>query len=212
LAGPLRFLLDNNFPEIGELDPQKVDRSVTFEHIRVWRRDLIEKDTPDWLIYFEAELAGFTGIVTHDWHQSLQPQEAFAITQTKLVVVTWREPPEDPVVSWAMVIAYMPEIKRILATRRDAPFVFLPSPRLDARNVAKGSEALGKVARDLNISHAQAKREAHAAILEHLDQYGLRQELVDLANKRSRRRPPGSLVPRRATKPMAGPEPSAPLA
>ena len=110
MAGPLRFLLDNNFPEVDVLDPHEVDRSVVFEHIRDWRPDLIEAETPDWLIYFEAELAGFAGIVTHDWHQSVQPEEAFAITQTKLAVVTWQHPPDDPVVSWALVIAYMPEI------------------------------------------------------------------------------------------------------
>lgn len=88
-------------------------------------------NVPDWLIYFEAELASFTGVVTKDWHQSVQAEEAFAIAHTKLAVVTWRSPPDDPVVEWAMVIAYMPEVKKILAGRRDPPFIFLPSPHLD---------------------------------------------------------------------------------
>lgn len=67
MAGPLRFLLDQNFPEVDVLDPQSVDRSVEYEHLRQWRPDLVA-NTPDWMIYLEAELARFTGLVTHDWH------------------------------------------------------------------------------------------------------------------------------------------------
>lgn len=207
MAGPLRFLLDQNFPEVDVLDPQSVDRSVDYEHLRQWRPDLVA-NTPDWMIYLEAELARFTGLVTHDWHQSVQAEEAFAISQTKLAVITWRVPPDDPVVSWAMVIAYMPEVKKILAGRQDAPFVFLPSPRLDSRNVQKGTEALGKVASELGISNAQARRTAKASILNHLATAGLRQELVDLVERKSTRRPPGSLVPARAPAKKAQPAPS----
>lgn len=202
MASPLRFLLDNNFPEVDvQLDPHQVDRSVVFHHIRDWRPDLIEAGTPDWLIYFEAELAGFAGIVTHDWHQSVQPEEAWAITQTKLVVVTWKSPPEDPIISWALVIAYLPEVKRILAGRRDAPFIFLPSPHLDSRNVQKATSALGIVAADLGISLDQAQREAQAKIHNHLSQENLRAELVELANRRSRRRAPGTKLAKQASSP-----------
>lgn len=207
MAGPLRFLLDQNFPEVDFLDPQSVDRSVEFEHLRQWRPDLVA-NTPDWVIYLEAELARFTGLVTHDWHQSVQAEEAFAISQTKLAVITWREPPDDPVVSWATVIAYMPEVKKILAGRRDAPFVFLPSPRLDSRNVQNGTGALGKVASELGISNAQARRTAKASILNHVVTAGLRQELVDLVERKSTRRPPGSLVPAKAPTKKAQPAPS----
>jgi len=207
LTTPLRFLLDQNFPEADVLDPQAVDRSVEYEHLRQWRPDLVA-NTPDWVIYLEAELARFTGIVTHDWHQSVQAEEAFAISQTKLVVITWREPPDDPVVSWAMVIAYMPEVKKILAGRRDAPFVFLPSPRLDSRNVQKGTEALGRVARERGISNAQARRTAKSSLLNHLATEGLRHELVDLVERKSTRRPPGSLLPAKAPVKKAPPKPS----
>lgn len=207
MAGPLRFLLDQNFPEVDVLDPRSVDRSVEYEHLRQWRPDLVA-NTPDWMIYLEAELARFTGLVTHDWHQSVQAEEAFAISQTKLAVITWRVPPDDPVVSWAMVIAYMPEVKKILAGRQDAPFVFLPSPRLDSRNVQRGTEALGKVASELGISNAQARRTAKASILNHLATSGRRQELVDLVERKSTRRPPGSLVPAKAPAKKAQPAPS----
>lgn len=207
MAGSLRFLLDQNFPEVNVLDPQSVDRSVEYEHLRQWRPDLVA-NTPDWVIYLEAELARFTAIVTHDWHQSVQAEEAFAISQTKLAVITWREPPDDPVVSWAMVIAYMPEIRKILAGRREAPFVFLPSPRLDSRNVQKGTDALGRVARELGISNAQARHTAKASILTHLATEGLRQELVDLVERKSTRRPPGSLLPAKAPAKKTPPEPS----
>lgn len=205
MVGPLRFLLDQNFPEVDVLDPQSVDRSVEYEHLRQWRPDLVA-NTPDWVIYLEAELARFTGIVTHDWHQSVQAEEAFAISHTKLAVITWREPPDDPVVSWAMVIAYMPEIKKILAGRRDAPFVFLPSPRLDSRNVKKGTEALGRIASELGISNAQVRRTAKASILNHLATEGVRQELVDLVERKSTRRPPGSLLRTKAPAKKSPPE------
>ena len=158
------------------------------------------------MIYLEAELAHFTGIVTHDWHQSVQAEEAFAIGRTKLAVITWRDPPDDPVVSWAMVIAYMPEVKKILAGRRDAPFVFLPSPRLDSRNVQKGTEAMGKVASELGISNAQARSSAKASILNHLTTEGFRQELVDLVERKSTRRPPGSRPPAKAAAKKPPPE------
>lgn len=207
MADPLRFLLDQNFPEVDILDPHSVDRSVEYVHIRQWRPDLVA-NVPDWLIYFEAELACFTGVVTKDWHQSVQAEEAFAITHTKLAVVTWREPPADPVVEWAMVIAYMPEIKKILAGRRDLPFLFLPSPHLDSRNVRKRDEALGILAKDRGISNAQAGRDAHASILDHLATEGLRQELVELANRKSTRRAPGSLLPHRVPAKKAAPAPS----
>lgn len=210
---PLRFLLDQNFPEIDAvLDPHSVDRSVRFHHIRQWRPDLIEADTPDWLIYFEAELAGFTGLVTKDWHQSVQEEEAFAITHTKLSVVTWREPPDDPVVEWAMVIAYMPEIKKILAAAsKNPPFVFLPNPTLSGRSTMARNEAIGILAKERGVSNWQVRREAKASILDYLTSQGLRQDLIDLAERTSRRRPPGSLVPPRPFKKKSGTVASPPL-
>ncbi|MGI9079712.1 MAG: hypothetical protein ACR2GF_02630 [Acidimicrobiales bacterium] len=210
MADPLRFLLDQNFPEVEVLDPHSVDRSVEYVHIRQWRPDLVA-NVPDWLIYFEAELASFTGVVTKDWHQSVQAEEAFAIAHTKPAVVTWRSPPDDPVVEWAMVIAYMPEVKKILAGRRDPPFIFLPSPHLDSRNVRKRDEALGLLAKERAISNAQARREAHASIVEHLTTEGLRQELFDLANRKSNRRAPGSLVSQRSPAKKIPPAASPPL-
>lgn len=193
MADPLRFLLDQNFPEVGLLDPHQVDKSVEYIHIRTWNPALIV-NTPDWLIYFEAELAGFTGLVTKDWRQSVQTEEAFALTQTKLAIITWRDPPSDPIVEWAMLIAYMPEIKKVLAGRQVPPVIFLPSPRLDDRRLQKREEALGRSAKDRGISTAQATREAKASILEHLAREGSRQELIDLANRKSSRRPPSSQV------------------
>ena len=192
MTDPLRFLLDQNFPEVGLVDPHAVDHSVRYEHIRVWRPELVA-DTPDWLIYFEAELADFTGLVTKDWRQSVQAEEAFALTHTKLTVVTWREPPDDPIVEWAMLTAYMPEIKRILAGRRMPPVILLPSPRLtDRDNTQRRDHALGLAARARGISTAQATREAQASIIDHLTQEGLRPELHELAERKSTRRAPGS--------------------
>ena len=187
----LRFLLDQNFPEVGPLDPQAVDRSVEYVHLRVWNPALTA-GTPDWLIYLEAELGRFAGLVTKDWRQSIQAEEAFALTHTKLTVVTWREPPNDPVVEWAMLIAYMPEIRRILSGRRDPPVIFLPSPKLTQTNLLKREEALGRSARERGISTAQARHEAQANILDYLASEGKRQALVDLATRKPRRQAPGS--------------------
>lgn len=194
MPDPLRFLLDQNFPEVSLLDPRQVDRSVEYVHIRGWRPDLVA-DTPDWLIYFEAELARSTGMVTRDWHQTVQVEEAFALTQTRLTIVSWREPSEDPIVEWAMLIAYMPEVKKILAGHRVPPVIFLPSPHLDGRHTQKRDEALGVAAKTRGISRQQATREAKTSILDYLDQEGQRQELVDLAERRSTRWAPGSTLP-----------------
>lgn len=209
MTDPLRFLLDQNFPEVGLVDPHAVDLSVRYEHIRVWKPELVA-DTPDWLIYFEAELAAFTGLVTKDWRQSVQAEEAFALTHTKLTVVTWREPPNDPIVEWAMLMAYMPEIKRILAGQRTPPVIFLPSPRLtDRDNTQRRDHALGLAARARGISTAQATREAQASIIDHLTLEGLRPELRELAEHKSTRKAPGSRVApsRRSRRRQAPPGP-----
>jgi len=130
--------------------------------------------------------------VTKDWHQSVQAEEALAITHTKLAVITCGNRRNDPIVEWATVMAYTPEVRRILASRHKPPFIFLPSPPLDSRQIRPHDEALGIVTKDQGISNAQARQVALASILDHLASEGCRQELVDLAHAKSQRRAPGS--------------------
>lgn len=97
-----------------------------------------------------------------------------------------------------MVIAYMPEVKKILkGALNNPPFIFLPNPRLGGSNVMKRDEALGILAKDRGVANAQVRRDAKASIIQHLTDEGLRQELFDLAERKSRRRPPGSLLSQR---------------
>jgi hypothetical protein len=62
------------------------------------------------------------------------------------------------------------------------------------------------------VSNAQVRREAVDSILLHLTEEGSRPELFDLAERKARRRAPGSLVPGKAPAKKAQLAPSPPLA
>jgi len=108
-------------------------------------------------------------------------------------------------------MAYTPEVRRILASRHKPPFIFLPSPPLDSRQIRPHDEALGIVAKDQGISNAQARQVALASILDYLASEGCRQELVDLAHAKSQRRAPGSALPEKAPAKKASLPPPQPL-
>ena len=48
-----------------------------------------------------------------------------ALTRTSLSIVTWRRSIEDPVREWGQLLAYLPEIRRMLAEHGPS-VVFLP--------------------------------------------------------------------------------------
>ncbi len=99
---------------------------------------------------------GFDALVTRDWHQSEQIEELWALSRTDLSVITWRRPIEDPIREWGQLLAYLPEI-RWMITENGPSIVFLPSPRLDRKNLEKVTGMLGQMAKDLGLSVGSAK-------------------------------------------------------
>jgi hypothetical protein len=83
-------------------------------------------------------------------------------------IVTWKKSVEDPIREWGQLLAYLPEVKKILqrgamnGTRPGA--ILLPAPTLSAQNVVRAADAVGIDARRRQISHKQANDEARAEI------------------------------------------------
>lgn len=154
-----RFLLDQNFPkprfDVGALD----DRAEYIHLVDVDRR-LAEQSTPDWLIYLIAEAKGFDGIVTRDEAQLSQREEAVALNATRLTVITWRQPIEDPIVEWGQLIAYTPKLLRYMQTHPGPIVLRLPAPDISAQNAIGAQALLHKL-----VPHHQSMPEMRAEAL-----------------------------------------------
>jgi hypothetical protein len=183
----LRFLLDQNFPEPPGFDMVQLDATVTYEHLRAFNPGLVS-NTPDWLIYLHAQEAGFDGLVTRDWHQSLQPEEMVALSSTKLTIVTWRRSIDDPVVEWGQLLAYMPQVKRAMSEHRGRCVVFLPQPSLHDQSVRSAREELADMARQQGESVEQVRREARETMLHDLARRGLDKRFGSYVTPRQARR------------------------
>lgn len=157
----MRLLLDEGFPSPPGFRPESIDATVEVVSLRQFDAALAGSQTPDWYLYLRAQRAGFDALVTRDWHQSEQIEELWALSRTNLSVITWRRPIEDPVREWGQLLAYLPEIRRMIIENGPS-IVFLPSPRLDRNSLKKASAGLGKLAKDLGVStreiHDQARR------------------------------------------------------
>jgi len=164
-----------------------LDATVEYEHIRRFDARLTERGTPDWFIYLRAAEAGFDGIVTRDWHQSVQGEEMVALSVTSITIITWRKPIEDPVVEWGQLLAYMPLVRRLIQ-EQPRSVILLPTPHLDAKALRTAEAALGAMARDQGVSVTQVRREAREAIEREL----ARRSREDLWRRylAPRRRPP----------------------
>lgn len=163
----MRLLLDEGFPAPPGFRPESVDATVEVVALRQFDVSLAGSSTPDWYIYLRAQEAAFDALVTRDWHQSEQIEELWALSRTDLSVVTWRRPIEDPVREWGQLLAYLPEVRRML-TENGPSIVFLPSPRLDRKNLEKATGMLGRLATDLGISTRQIRDQARQIIEEEL--------------------------------------------
>ncbi len=163
----MRLLLDEGFPSPPGFRPESVDATVEVVSLREFDATLTGASTPDWYLYLHAHEAGFDALVTRDWHQSEQPEELWALTRTNLSIVTWRRSTEDPVREWGQLLAYLPEIRRMIDTHGPS-IVFLPSPRLDNKSVEKASDLIGRLASDLGISAAQVRHQARDVIEDEL--------------------------------------------
>ena len=163
----MRLLLDEGFPSPPGFRPETVDARVEVVALREFDQHLTGSSTPDWYLYLRANEAGFDALVTRDWHQSEQIEELWALSRTALSVVTWRRPIEDPVREWGQLLAYLPEIRRMVVENGPS-IIFLPSPRLDRKNVEKATGMLGQLAKDLGISTQQIRNQARQIIEEEL--------------------------------------------
>lgn len=145
-----------------------MDATVEVVSLRQFDASLAGSSTPDWYLYLRAQEAEFDALVTRDWHQSEQIEELWALSRTDLSIVTWKRPIEDPVREWGQLLAYLPEVRRMIAENGPS-IVFLPSPRLDRKNLANATGMLGQLGADLGISTEQIRRQAHQIIEEDLD-------------------------------------------
>jgi hypothetical protein len=170
----MRLLLDEGFPSPPGFRPESVDATVEVVALREFDPVLAGSGTPDWYLYLRAAEAEFDALVTRDWHQSEQPEELWTLSRTDLSVVTWRRPIEDPVREWGQLLAYLPEIRRMI-TDHGPSIVFLPSPRLDRKSVDKATSLLGQMASELGVSTQQVRDQARAIVQ---DELRLRGELA----------------------------------
>jgi hypothetical protein len=168
---PFKMLLDENFPAPPGFDPTALDGRIQFTGLRSFDGSLVGRRTPDWYLYLRADEAQFDGLVTRDWHQSAQAEEMWALTRTRLSVVTWSDPINDPVAEWGQLLAYMTEILKMIESHGNC-VVLLPHPRLNKRNTLRASDALGILAIDEGRSNQEVRVEARTAIIEWLNRNG----------------------------------------
>lgn len=109
--------------------------------------------------------------MTGDLRQSGQAEEMWALTRSRLSIVTWRSPEPDPVVAWGQVFAYLPEIRRLIVAHGHS-IVLLPRARLTIDQVAKANDELGAIASQEGRSLAEVRREAEQGVREGLDARG----------------------------------------
>jgi hypothetical protein len=134
MTEPLRFLLDQQFPQ-PVFDVHTLDRTVTYEHFATHAPAFSNTSTPDWMLHLIAAEGGFNGVVTLDRSQLAEETELVALALAGISVVTWQKGDEDPIVLWGQLVSYMPQVLKILAQVRPV-VVTLPNPRLQLRRSA----------------------------------------------------------------------------
>lgn len=139
--------------------------------------DLLGRDVPDWYVYLRAHRAGFDAIVTREWHHSGQAEELWVLTTTRLSVVTWRQPLADPVAEWAQLMAYLPVIRRLIASHGPA-IVLLPRPSLGTDRLEDPGSGLAAIATQQSRSRDQLVGEAQQSVRRWLDAHGRADELA----------------------------------
>lgn len=163
----MRLLLDEGFPSPPGLNVSSLDSNVEVVPLREFDNNLAGSSTPDWYLYLVAAEAGFDALVTRDWHQSEQVEELWTLTRTDLSIVTWRSPIADSVREWGQLLAYLPEIRRMIE-QNGPSIVFLPSVRLDRKNIDRASNLIGRLASELGISGKQLRDEAARTVRDEL--------------------------------------------
>lgn len=145
-----RWLLDQNFPKPVFEDIAELDRSTRFEHFSDIAPDLAAVSTPDFMVYLVGEAQGFTGVVTRDLSQLEDDDSLVTLAHLTLSVVTWKRGVDDALVLWGQLLAYMPQVRRLLG-QSGPGIVVLPAPRLGpqhlfkASSIGRGRQAVDKV-------------------------------------------------------------------
>ena len=167
----MRLLLDEGFPSPPGFDISSMDSSVEVVALRDFDSALVGVGTPDWYLYLRAKEGGFDALVTRDDSQTRQVEELWIMAYTKLSVITWRTPIEDPVREWGQILAYLPTIRRLIEEHGPS-IIFLPTPRLNIRNVGKASTKLHKIAKNQGVSAQELRNDARRVVLEELNYRG----------------------------------------
>lgn len=150
-----------------------MDRTVEAVHLSDFAPELSIHSTPDWMIYWRAAAAGFGALVARDRSQLDQTLEMYVLSRLPgFAVITWRKHVEDPIREWGQLLAYLPEIKRVLRQRRPMA-ILLPAPTLQPVNLINPVDTIGTDATERGISHDQARREVRAEIQRWLETRGL---------------------------------------
>lgn len=156
---PRRFLLDQGFPR-PRLPIEELDARVEFSHLSDWAPELARVSTPDWLVFLHAGDSGeFDGIVTRDQSIIRDERGLVALMDTKLSLITWKEPIEDPVTEWAQLLAFQTEIHKWLDRRADV-IILLPRPQLRKDQVRVPRALLGERASRDGVSFTELRGKA----------------------------------------------------
>ena len=170
-----RLLLDQGFPKPPGFDVRAVDHTISVEHLSDFKPELARVSTPDWLVYLEAKRAGFEAMVTRDLSQIEQDAEMYVLSRlSSFTIITWKKAIEDPVKEWGQMLAYLPEVKRRLASRgkTDGRIILLPAPTLSGQNFKEPREWLGVSARQQGVSNKQIRDQAKAETRDWLEMSG----------------------------------------
>ena len=203
-SGQLRFLLDQGFPKprlaVDELHPD-----VEYVHLSTYDPALSNSSTPDWMLYLAAEAGGFDGVVTKDIRQVEQPEELIALTRLKISVIAWKEAMDDPVTAWALIVAYMPKIRKAIETHGPSIFL-LPTPRLlPSENVVKASGRARELSgKEWGTSYRE-QTSASLSIMRSELRHKRRDDLASLLDRREIRSKGRSLPKVRGTPPKNPP-------
>ncbi len=204
----LRLLLDQGFPRPRGFDPSEVDRTIVVRHLSEFDPELSRTTTPDWAIYCRAAEAGFAALVTRDRAQLEDSISMFVLSRlSRFAVLTWRQPVEDPIREWGQLLAYLPEVRRLLAQHRQG-IVFLPAPKLGEGSFETATNRLGQASRSRGVSQQQLRGEARQEIRQwSVQRFGDARRFDELLGLRARR-----VGPRRATSLRVGcrPRPASP--
>jgi hypothetical protein len=159
-----RLLLDQGFPKPPGFDLRELDQTIEVVHLSDFAPELAERSTPDWAVYCFAAEAGFDAIVARDRGQTEQVAEMWVLTRLSgFSLITWRKGTEDPVREWGQLLAYLPEIKKVM--RQGKPrVILLPSPTLQRQNLMSPNEPLAILARRAGHSQPEVRKEAEGEI------------------------------------------------